>query len=441
MLICEGCLPQGQILQCQSLLQEPTVLNNTGSPANTHLASPGVSKRWVTVLLLTLCGYLAGYNVGKVAAALPFIRADLELSLFKAGTVASSYSVAAMLLATLIGMFVSRFGAVPAAFGGVILSGLAGVVGANANSYVQLLGGRLAEGIGYILLAISIPILIAKVIGEKSRPLAMGLWGTFIPGGVALSMLASVIVQNYYADQWRPLWWIACGIALLCLCVLIIFILPVLKSVDNERATLAAPPSQPALYQSVFERDPILLAISFALYSMFFVTLVTYLPTVLTETSGLSVQNATRVSVFVVLCNILGNLLGGWLIGRGVRLKVILTFALMGSCLCSSVVFLEQVSVPGRVGCGLLACLSGGMLPASVFASISRFVPARKSGLFLGVVFQALSAGQVAGPVVLASLVERLGSWWWGAVYFISVAVLSGIVLWFFQPGSARQHA
>lgn len=422
--------------------QEPALLNIIGSPPpKLQIVSPGINRRWVTVLMLTLCGYLAGYNVGKVAAALPFIRADLDLSLFKAGTVASSYSVAAMFLATLVGLFVSRFGAVLAVFCGVSISGLAGVVGASADSYLPLLGSRLAEGIGYILLAISIPILIAKVISEKSRPLAMGLWGTFIPGGVALSMLLSVIVQNYTVEQWRPLWWFACGMSLFCLVLLIFAVLPVLKAVDQEKVTANGTSVAPALHHSVFERDPILLAVCFGLYSMFFVTLVTYLPTVLTETSTLSVQHATRVSVFVVMCNILGNLLGGWLIGRGVRLKSILTFALLGSCLCSSVVFIEQVAVQVRVGCGLLACLTGGMLPASVFASIPRFVPAQKSGLLLGVVFQTLSAGQVAGPVVLASLVEFMGAWWSGAVYFFFVAVVSAIVLWFFQHDSAWRNS
>ena len=254
-------------------------------------------------------------------------------------------------------------------------------------------------------------------------------------------MLLSVIVQNYTVEQWRPLWWFACGMSLFCLVLLIFAVLPVLKAVDQEKVTANATSVAPALHHSVFERDPILLAVCFGLYSMFFVTLVTYLPTVLTETSTLSVQHATRVSVFVVMCNILGNLLGGWLIGRGVRLKSILTFALLGSCLCSSVVFIEQVAVQVRVGCGLLACLTGGMLPASVFASIPRFVPAQKSGLLLGVVFQTLSAGQVAGPVVLASLVEFMGAWWSGAVYFFFVAVVSAIVLWFFQHDSAWRNS
>ncbi len=404
-----------------------------------RLTNTSAIRQWATVLVLTLCGYLAGYNVGKVAAALPHLRADLQLTLVQAGTVASSYSVVAMIFATLLGLLVTRLGALPAAFAGVLLSGVAGALGAVANSYALLLAGRLAEGTGYILLAISVPILIARVITEKSRPLAMGLWGTFIPGGIALSMLISVVTQHYYTEQWRPLWWFGCGLAVVCVVLLIGYVLPMLRATGNASANSSAAAHQP-LYQSVFARDPILLAVCFGLYSMFFVTLVTYLPTVLTETSDFSIQSANRVSVFVVLCNILGNLIGGWLIGRGVALKTTLQIALLGAGCFSSLVFIESLAVNTRIACGLLACLTGGLLPASVFASIARFVPAHKSGLLLGVVFQALSAGQVAGPVVLASLVEFNGSWRWGAAYFASLVVTSIIVLAFFQKGCSQQQ-
>lgn len=398
---------------------------------------PSAARRWATVLILTLCGYLAGYNVGKVAAALPFVRAELGLTLFEAGTVASSYSVAAMLLAIVVGILVSKIGAVPSVYIGLALSGLAGLIGGAADSYLQILIGRVAEGIGYIMLAISIPILIAKVTSDRSRPIAMGIWGSFIPGGVALSMLISLLVQSYQPEQWRPLWWFACCLAVVCLILVTWFVRPLLLALNTGAPLTSAVNPKPALYASVRERDPLLLATCFMLYSMFFVSLVTYLPTVLVETSHLSVQAATRLSVFVVLFNILGNLMGGWLISRGNRLKTLLSVALLGACLFSSVVFADQLPVFIRVASALLACLCGGMLPASVFASVSGFVPARQSGLLLGVVLQMLGTGQVAGPVLLATAVELLGGWQWGSAYFIGLAVVCAIVLSQFQSGKS----
>lgn len=407
--------------------------HTTNLESETDVVRTSVARLWGTLLILTLCGYLAGYNIGKVSAALPFVRAELDLSLFMAGTVASSYSVAAMVLAVIIGLFVSTVGAVPGVFIGLVLTGFAGAFGATASGYAQLIGGRIGEGIGYILLAISIPVLIARVTSEKSRPVAMGIWGTFVPGGVALSMLVALIVQNGWTAQWRPLWWFSCLLAIACVTLVAIFVLPVLKSIDGGAYSVTDARSKPALHSSVFERDPLLLAASFMLYSMLFVTLVTYLPTVLVETSDTQLQTATRITVFVVLFNIVGNLVGGWLIGSGVQLKRLLAIALISACLFSCVVFLDEFNVSIRAGCGLLACLFGGMLPAAVFASITGFVPLKKAGLLLGVVFQALGTGQVAGPILLAALVEQMDNWRWGALYFLCLGIISGIVLYNFQ--------
>ena len=387
----------------------------------------GTSWQWAVVLVLTLSGYLAGFNVGKVSATLPYIRAELDLSLVLAGSIASSYSLVAMFFSVLLGVVVSRFGAVGCVTAGLLLIAVAGAVGAGATDYLWLLVSRVTEGVGYVLLAIATPILIARVINEKSRPVAMGGWGTFLPGGVALSMF----IAPLFPDQWRPLWWVTCIYAAVAIVVLLTFVLPYIRRLT--RCQPAPVTEQSALYTAVFCRDPLLLAASFMFYSMFFVTLVTFLPTVLSESSSLTIKAATSFSVFVVLCNILGNLTGGWLIGRGVSLQLVLRVALVGSCLLASLVFLQVLNVWLRIACGLLACYLGGMLPAAVFSSIARFVPAQKSGLLLGVVFQALGCGQVAGPVTLAALVEKSGSWQTGVLYFLCLAVAGFVVLLNFQ--------
>ena len=387
----------------------------------------GIYWQWAIVLLLTLCGYLAGFNVGKVSATLPYIRSELDLSLVLAGSIASSYSLVAMFFSVLVGVVVSRFDAPGCVVAALVLIAVAGWAGAESTEYSWLLASRVTEGIGYVLLAIAIPILITRVINEKLRPVAMGVWGTFIPGGVALSLLVAPLFPN----QWRPLRWMTCIYAVVSVAVLLIFILPFIKRQHSSRQAPVA--QQNVLYTSVFSRDPLLLAMSFMLYSMFFVTLVTFLPTVLTESSDLTIQTATSLSVFVALCNIAGNLTGGWLIGKGVPLKLVLMVALVGSCLLSSLVFLEALNLWVRIASGLLACFIGGMLPAAVFSSIASFVPAQKSGLLLGVVFQALGCGQVAGPVTLAALVEKSGSWQYGVLYFVCLALLGFVLLLNFQ--------
>lgn len=390
---------------------------------------PSRARRWISVIVLTFCGYLAGYNVGKVSSSLIDIRDDLDLSLMLASSIASSYSTVAMLSAIILGLLVGRFGATAAVITGLSLTGLSAFAGVTTTTYEQLIASRVAEGIGFVLMAIAIPVLIARIIDEKSRPMAMGLWGTFIPGGVAMSMLVGLVFDN----SWRPLWWFTCAMAIVCLLLIITIVLPVLGRLQvAEKATTA---KNTALYPSVFSRDPLLLAASFLLYSSFFVSLITFLPTLLTESTPMELEAATRVSVFIVLCNICGNITAGFAISRGVRLKLLLTMALLGAGLFSSVVFLEELDLSVRVFFGLLACYFGGLLPASVFASVANFVPEKQSGLLLGIIFQAMGSGQVAGPLIMAAMVENLGGWRWGSVFYLGLAFGGLCLMAVFQSG------
>ncbi len=346
-----------------------------------------------------------------------------------AGSIASSYSMVAMLLAILLGFLVSRIGAAGCVFLGLLTTGAAGMLGATSESYYQLLGTRVAEGVGFVLMAISVPVLITRVVNEKSRPIAMGMWGTFIPGGIALSML----IAPFFENQWRSIWWFSCALMLVCLIGLLVIVVPVLKGIEQSPQTQNPPTPR---YPSVLSRDPILLALSFLLYSSFFIALITYLPTLLSETAFMSQRAATITSAAVVVFNAFGNIFSGIMISRGAALKTVLTTALLGATLFAGVVFSDWVYLPIRVLSGMLACFLGGMLPAAVFTSVPSFVSARKSGVLFGLVYQAMGCGQVMGPLLMAAVVEGGGHWRWGTLFYVGLAAIALLVMNVFQRDS-----
>jgi MFS family permease len=72
-------------------------------------ATPG-STRWAHVLVVVIVGALAACQIGKVAPSLPVLRADLDISMFGAGWIASVYPGTAVLLGLLGGALADRFG-------------------------------------------------------------------------------------------------------------------------------------------------------------------------------------------------------------------------------------------------------------------------------------------------------------------------------------------
>ena len=77
---------------------------------------------------------------------------------------------------------------------GVGLLALAGLGGAWAQGATGLIGWRLLEAAGYLGVIVTAPVLIAHhagIAGARVQGLALTLWSTFVPVGLALGAWAS----------------------------------------------------------------------------------------------------------------------------------------------------------------------------------------------------------------------------------------------------------
>jgi MFS family permease len=63
---------------------------------------------------------------------------------------------------------------------------------------------RFFEGVGFMMVIIGAPSLIAAVTQEKDRRFALGAWGAFMPGGIALATWVAPSVMAHAG--WRGLW-------------------------------------------------------------------------------------------------------------------------------------------------------------------------------------------------------------------------------------------
>ncbi len=387
-------------------------------------------------MVATICGFIAAYNIGKVAAAIPYVRQEFSTSLSWSGALASSYSVIAMMFALLCGVLVSRFGAWRAGAAGLGLLIIGGVLGAIANTFALLLVSRVIEGIGFVAIAVSMPAFIGQICSERIRPLAMGVWGTFVPGGIAISLLVSPLLLQ--GAEWRVLWWAGSLVAAAGLILVFFTIRP--AYIKTAPVALRESPE----ISSVFTRGPVILAGCFAIYSATFVGLTTFLPTLWSETKGIDLNSAARLSAMVVVMNILGNLTGGWLNSRGFGMRRVLGWALIGAGLAASVVYIKGLPITAQFIAAGVSVYLGGMLPATLFASVSKYSqsPAH-NGLLLGLFFQGAGIGQVFGPILMGATVDHFGSWQSAPLFFISAIIMAAILLYFIpdhRPQVSTRH-
>ena len=169
--------------------------------------------RWDIVGLALAAGYVVGFQVGKVPPALPMLEDELGLSRVAAGLVASSFYGVGAVLGVLGGLLADRLGPARLIVAGSVVMSLASLAGGFATNGALLLATRLLEGFGFLALTVSAPKLIGAATLAEVRNFAMGIWGTYMPVGMALSMVVSTMILG--SIGWRGLWFVNSGIILL----------------------------------------------------------------------------------------------------------------------------------------------------------------------------------------------------------------------------------
>jgi MFS family permease len=390
-----------------------------GAERGASAGGAGEATPWRTVWLIVAAGIAGAFQVGKVPVALPAIRAELGMSIAGAAWVLSIFNLIGVGAGMPMGAVIGRLGARRMTISGLALLAAASLVGAAATGAAFLLLTRFVEGIGFLMVVVGVPSLLARLVRPADLKLAFGVWGTYMPAGQAIMMIASPLLLG--AIGWRGLW--VANAALLALYSAVVALatrgLPaggaparLGELLRDMRLTASAP-------------GPLLLALAFLAYSLQYLAVMGFLPTILVEQMHMSTLSAGLLGAIAVAANILGNLAGGVLMHRGARRWALVAAAacIMGGCELG--IFLAPLPFWATYALYLLFSAGGGILPASVLggapvhARAPRLVPATN-----GLLVQGSNFGQVVGPPAVAALAEASGGWQWSPLVLTSVATL-----------------
>jgi MFS family permease len=374
-------------------------------------------RRWSAVAVTVLCGVVGAAYIAKLAPSLPDLRADLGIGMVTGGWIVSVLSIVGMLSGMAAGMIGDRFGAARVLAAGLLLCAVGGTLGALSQTPWQVLASRVVEGAGFILIVVPAASVIAGAVHGPRRRLAFGIWGTYMPVGTALTFVAAPLILADFG--WRGVWAAIAAVTLLAL-------IPVLRFLDVGKpaqtgggltlsARLAAVVKVPGVW---------LAALIFTFYASQWVSLMIWLPTYLTEGRGLSIATASLMTAGIVVVNIPGNLLGGWLLRHGARHWQTIFAASVIMAVTSLGIF--AVGTPLWLFYALCLTFSafGGMAPATILACGALFQPdPAKMGAANGLIVKGAHMGQVVGPPSLAALVSYLGGWHWAGWLIASLAV------------------
>jgi predicted MFS family arabinose efflux permease len=371
---------------------------------------------WRLVCLLIAAGYVAAFQVGKAAIALPLYRQDLGLSLAAASWVVGAYATLGAAAGLIAGAGVSLIGARRSAIGGLLVIALGSGLGALARGGTTLLLTRVVEGCGFIAVVIAAATLLRSATAPRHRDVVLTCWSTYMPGGSAVMMLIGPVLAAF---GWPALWAVNAALAGLTAVALWAF-LPRGLAEDSSRRNGAG-----ADVASVM-RAPgaVLLATAFGIYTFQYFALTGLLPTLLVERLGLSVAEAGGIAALVVLANAAGNVAAGAVLRAGIPLWIVVAtgFAFLGG----AVFVIFHPGMPAYAVAGLAAASLAvtGVIPATIFAATPRLAATPSlMAVTLGLVLQASNLGQLLGPSALGAVVQ---TWGWPAAPFLFLAIAVG---------------
>ena len=291
----------------------------TGSPA-------GSLRRTSTITIALLMGvYVIDYvDRVMISVALPFLGADLDLDKTQQGLIVSAFAIAYLLFQMPGGVLTDRYGARPllviSLVAWSVFTALTGLVG----GLVALLLVRILFGIAQALFpAASFRALTERTTPQtRNRSAGWMLASNLIGGGIGPLIVAPIIV----AVGWRHTFWIvALGGVLIGLLMWRFLPKPLPRELTESHQ---APAKGGAGLRLVLRSGAVWkCALLFSFFNMLSYGMITWVPSYLYESRGLSLVAAGVSSAVPLLVSAMSTVLGGWLMSsyfdRRARLLVV----------------------------------------------------------------------------------------------------------------------
>jgi MFS family permease len=367
---------------------------------------PAASAAWAVVA----AGIIAALHVGKLPPAIAALHTSLGISLVEAGFLLSMVQAAGMLGGVMLGSAADGIGLRRSMAAGLSVLAVASACGGFVRDSSALLLLRAAEGLGFLLVVLPAPGMLRALLPPASLGRALGVWGAYMPLGTALALLTGPVVID--AIGWRGWWWGLAGASIVMLLVLLRCVPP-----QPRRGAAAVPAALARLRSTLGALGPWLVAASFAAYSAQWMAVIGFLPSIYLE-SGLSSARTAVFTAVAAAANVVGNVMSGRLLQRGVHPVRLLRlgFSTMGLAAVAAFAGAGDAGLPPalRYLAVVLFSMLGGLVPATLFALAVKLAPGEQTvSTTVGWVQQWSAFGQFAGPPLAAFVAARAGGWHW----------------------------
>ena len=411
------------------MIRDPIMVESALEPAVQAVAPKEPAERktaWITVSVLIGAGVIAATQIGKGIISLPTLQDEFGLSYGRLSLVVSMFALLGATVGSLAGIAVQRFTPRRCLIAGLFILGAANLLGSLVTLPSALIALRVAEGVGFFGVIISVPSMLNGVTGERDRSLVMSVWGAYLPFGVMCMALGNSALLS---GGWRNLW-LYSGVALIAYGLLVIPFLPAVAPpvlISHAFASFVS-----VLKSGIMRR----LTALFFLYSFLFFSLSAFLALFLADRLGADTTFAISLTGLVIGANAIGNVSAGLILRAGGQIRLNLMATFVAFAVAELVIFSSTLSPVSTAWIGIVVLGLGGLTPASIYAAAPSNAPAPEAiPIAIGLVQQASNLGQFAGPTALGWFVDQFG-WSAAPVMTVPIAAFGLVTAAFVRNGS-----
>ncbi|WP_169728404.1 MFS transporter [Geminicoccus roseus] len=368
---------------------------------------------WVRIGWFYAIGVLAAAQLGKMSALLPLIEAELALGLTLAAALVSLLELGGATLGLLAGTLAATLGRRRTLLWGIALLAGAGIGEALAGSPLAMMAWRAVESLGYLAIVIAAPLMIFHTARPHQRSVALALWSSFVPVGLALGAILSGFIAELFS--WRT--------ALLCAGAAGVVAWLVTLALPGLPAREAAPGKAIRPGAAAWA-----LAAAFGCYTMFEVGMLALLPTFLVERAGASAALAGLLTGIAAFVTLLGSIVAAWHSRRPREARLLLPVAILLPAAMLFLVFHDQPDLALVASAAIALNGISGIFPGLAFAMLPQ-AAGSEAGMAgaNGLLTQFGAAGSLVGPPLFAACVTAAG--WPGAALTGATASLGCFLL------------
>jgi len=348
----------------------------------------------------------------------------------QAGALLGVTQAAGMLGGLIVALLAELIGERRCLLAGLALVSLGSALGAVSWSVPSLMVSRMIEGSGSILVVVTGPGLIRRSTPQQRINTAIGWWGAFTGVATFAGLTASALILQ--VAPWRLLWWVMTALTLAPV-PLVLALVPR----DQRRGAAGALTAARRVGATVRSVKPWVAGLAFACYTIQWMTVVGFLPTIYSG-SGLTGIWPGLLTAVVGGVSVVGSIGTAPLLQRGIPARALLVGGFATMAATSLLTFaINWISLPAglivEVTCVSVFSLVGGAIPATLFRiAVDLAPPAGSAPATIGLMQQLFNAGSVAGPAIAAWLVTHTGGWqstWWMTCTFAALGSLLSMYL------------